>query len=71
MNTVIIVFAILVALGWLAYWIWTIVARFKSEEEPEEPPKNLQEKKKSFENYIDKLKNYELKPYKRKDKADK
>jgi hypothetical protein len=75
MNTLIMILAILVSLGWVGYGVWRIIAGFKKEKEVEEKkaedrPENLREKDKSFDNYMDKLKQYELKPYERKDKAD-
>jgi hypothetical protein len=75
MNTLIMILAILVLLGWVGYGVWRIIASFKKEEEIEgkkagDRPENLREKNKSFDNYMDKLKQYELKPHERKDKAD-
>ena len=56
----------IVAIGWIAYGIWRIVTHFSKDEKPRRTTKHLQQRKDSFDKYIQKLQNYEKKSYERK-----
>jgi len=57
---------IIVAIGWIAYGTWRVVSRFSEKKRPKRTTRHLQQRKESFDNYIQKLQNYEKKPYERK-----
>ena len=65
---ILIIAAILVGAGWIAYAIWDRRERKREEAEPERSTDHLQKVKKSFEDYTKKMADYKLKPYERKDK---
>jgi hypothetical protein len=66
--TILLIAAIIVGIGWVAYGIWDYRERKREKEEPEQSTEHLQKVKKSFEEYTKKMKEYKLKPYERKDK---
>jgi len=68
--TILLIGAILVGIGWIAYGIWCYKERQREKEEPEQSTEHLQKVKKSFEEYTKKMEDYELKPYERKDKTE-
>jgi flagellar basal body-associated protein FliL len=65
--TWIIVGAIIVALGWVAYGIWWYKERQEEKKQPEKKTEHLNKVKKSFEEYTRKMGEYKLKPYERKE----
>lgn len=68
--TILLIGAILVGIGWIAYGVWQYKERQREKEEPERSTEHLQKVKKSFEEYTKKMEDYELKPYERKDKTE-
>lgn len=64
--TMVIVGAIIVAGGWIAYGIWRYKTYLREKNEPERKTEHLEKVKKSFEDYTKKMEQYELKPYERK-----
>lgn len=61
----VIVGAIIVAGGWIAYGIWRYKTYLREKNEPERKTEHLEKVKRSFEEYTKKMKEYELKPYER------
>ena len=56
-----ITLAIIIAIGWIAYGVWTIRARSKEKNKPEEAreaSKHLQEARSQVEDYAKKLANF-------------
>jgi hypothetical protein len=68
---ILLIAAIIVSIGWIAYGIWDYRERKREKEEPERTTEHLQKVKKSFEEYTKKIKEYKLKPYERKNETDK
>jgi Tfp pilus assembly protein PilO len=65
---ILLIAAVIVGIGWIAYGIWDYRERRHEKEEPEQSTEHLQKVKKSFEEYTKKMEEYKLKPYERKDK---
>jgi hypothetical protein len=61
----IIAVAIILALGWIAYGIWTVMENIKEKKRPRPTTKHLEEVKKSFDDYLKKVKKFEKKTYER------
>ena len=64
--TMVIVGAIIVAGGWIAYGIWRYKTYQEEKNEPERKTEHLDKVRKSFEEYTKKMGEYKLKPYERK-----
>jgi heme/copper-type cytochrome/quinol oxidase subunit 2 len=65
---ILLIAAIIVGIGWIAYGIWDYRERKREEAEPTKSTEHLEKVKKSFEEYTKKMEEYKLKPYERKDK---
>ena len=61
-KVMIIAAAIILALGWIAYGIWTVMENIKEKKRPRPTTKHLEEVKKSFDDYLKKVKKFEKKP---------
>jgi len=61
----------IVALGWIAYGIWRLKEHIDEKKNPElkdeETTEHLKEVKSGFEDYMEKMKDFEKKTYDRKD----
>lgn len=67
MYKVLIVAAIIVAMGWIAYGVWRIKIYYKEKNQPKPRSERLEKSRKSFEEYMEKMKEFEKKrPYERK-----
>lgn len=64
--TMVIVGAIIVVGGWIAYGIWRYRTYLQEKKEPEKKTEHLDKVRKSFEEYTKKMAEYKLKPYERK-----
>jgi len=64
-KVMIIAAAIILALGWIAYGIWTVMENIKEKKRPRPTTKHLEEVKKSFDDYLKKVKKFEKKTYER------
>ncbi len=64
---VIIPLAIIVALGWAAYGIYTIVMRRQEKEQPRQKSERLEKAQDSLAKYASKMAEYKKKPYQRED----
>lgn len=64
---ILLIAAVIVGIGWIAYGIWDYKERQREKEEPDRSTEHLQKVKKSFEEYTKKMKDYKLTPYERKD----
>jgi hypothetical protein len=64
-KVMIIAAAITLALGWIAYGIWTVMENIEEKKRPRPTTKHLEEVKKSFDDYLKKVKKFEKKTYER------
>ncbi len=64
-KVMIIAAAIILALGWIAYGIWTVMENIKEKKRPRPTTRHLEEVKKSFDDYLKKVKKFEKKTYER------
>jgi flagellar basal body-associated protein FliL len=64
-KLVIIVLAIVVAVGWGAYGLYVLWDRYQEKKRPKEKPKHLVEMKKSFQDYAKQLADFKRKTYDR------
>jgi len=64
---VIIPLAIIVALGWAAYGIYTLVIRRQEKEQPRQKSERLEKAQDSLVEYAKKMAEYKKKPYQRED----
>ena len=55
----------LLAVAWIAYWIWNHVQDQREKNQPKPGTKHLSHVKKSFEEYTNKVEKYEKPTYKR------
>lgn len=60
--------AVILAIGWIVYGVWRIIDYFREKKKPKPTTKHLQQVKKSFDDYIEKMKKYEKPTYKRENK---
>ncbi|MHC4482536.1 MAG: hypothetical protein ACYSW4_03205 [Planctomycetota bacterium] len=60
--------AVILAIGWIAYGVWRIIDYFREKKKPKPTTKHLQQAKKTFDDYIEKMKKYEKPTYKRENK---
>jgi hypothetical protein len=72
MYIYLIVGSAIVALGWIAYGIWRLKEHIDEKKNPElkeekEMTEHLKEVKSGFDDYIEKMKGFEKKTYKRED----
>jgi len=70
MYKILLVVAIMVAVGWIAYGIWWLKVRFeeKKEPEPKEKSERLEKAQQSMEEYAKKMASYKRKTYEREDR---
>jgi len=67
MYKLIIIGAIIVAIGWIAYGIWWFKAYREEKNQPKPRSEQLLKARKSFQDYAEKMKEFEKKkPYERK-----
>jgi type VI protein secretion system component VasK len=62
-----IIAAVVLALCWAAYGIWTIIERRREKRRPKATTKRQQQARQSFEEYVKKMKEYKKPTYKRDD----
>ncbi|MEE9370013.1 MAG: hypothetical protein V3W45_00960 [Sedimentisphaerales bacterium] len=68
MYKLIIIGAIIVAIGWIAYGIWRFKIYREEKNQPKPRSERLVQSRKSFEDYMLKMKEFEKKkPYERKE----
>ena len=60
-----IIAVVVLALGWIAYGIWSYRERIKEKNEPEATTEHLEKVKDSFAEYTEKMKHYKKPTYKR------
>ena len=69
--TIVIIFVIGVAAGWIGFGVYKLVVHYKAKNQPEEKPEetteHLKKVKDSFEDYTRKLASFKRKTYKRED----
>lgn len=67
MYKLIIIGAIIVAIGWIAYGIWWFKIYREEKNQPTPRSERLEKARKSFQEYVEKMKEFEKKrPYERK-----
>ncbi len=67
MYKLIIIGALIVAIGWIAYGIWWYKVSREEKSQPKPRSEQLQKARKSFQEYVEKMKEFEKKkPYERK-----
>ena len=63
--TIWIIAASVAAAGWVGYWIWNYIEDQKEKKRPKPAAKQVEQVKKSFEEYTKKMESYQKPTYKR------
>ena len=67
LTTIWIIAFLIVGLGWAGYGLWILWIRRQEKNQPKKTTEHLHKVKKSFDEYTEKMKDYKLKAYERKE----